>query len=49
MKVLLVHPSPLIFSESYLWLEPLGIECIATAAEQAGCGTSGARPTRAQL
>ena len=36
MKVLLVHPSPLIFSEIYLRLEPLGIECVATAAEQAG-------------
>jgi hopanoid C-3 methylase HpnR len=36
MRVLLVHPSPLIFSEIYLRLEPLGIECVGTAAERAG-------------
>ena len=36
MRVLLVHPGPLIFSEIYLRLEPLGIECVARAAELAG-------------
>jgi magnesium-protoporphyrin IX monomethyl ester (oxidative) cyclase len=34
--VLLVHPSPLIFSEIYLRLEPLGLERVAGAAEAAG-------------
>jgi len=36
MRVLLVHPSPLLFSEIYLRLEPLGLERVATAIEQAG-------------
>ena len=31
MKVLLVHPSALMYSEIYLRLEPLGLERIATA------------------
>src|SRR6185295_1072720 len=33
---LLVHPSPLLFSEIYLRLEPLGLETVAAAAEAAG-------------
>ena len=33
MRVLLVHPSPLLFSEIYLRLEPLGLECVAAAIE----------------
>lgn len=36
MRVLLVHPSPLLFSEIYLRLEPLGLERVAAAAEVAG-------------
>jgi len=36
MRVLLVHPSPLMFSEIYLRLEPLGLECVAAAVEAAG-------------
>jgi magnesium-protoporphyrin IX monomethyl ester (oxidative) cyclase len=36
MRVLLVHPSPLLFSEIYLRLEPLGLECVAAATEAAG-------------
>ena len=36
MRVLLVHPSPLIFSEIYLRLEPLGVERVAAAVEAAG-------------
>src|SRR5438132_458446 len=36
MRVLLVHPSPLMFSEIYLRLEPLGLERVAAAAEFAG-------------
>jgi hypothetical protein len=29
MRVLLVHPSPLMYSEIYLRLEPLGLERVA--------------------
>ncbi|MCK6553565.1 hopanoid C-3 methylase HpnR [Candidatus Binatia bacterium] len=36
MRVLLVHPSPLLFTEIYLRLEPLGLERVATAIERAG-------------
>src|SRR3982074_3821880 len=36
MRVLLVHPSPLMYSEIYLRLEPLGLECVATAIREAG-------------
>ena len=36
MKVLLVHPSALLYSEVYLRLEPLGMECVASAIERAG-------------
>jgi magnesium-protoporphyrin IX monomethyl ester (oxidative) cyclase len=36
MRVLLVHPSPLMFSEIYLRLEPLGLERVAAAIEAAG-------------
>jgi magnesium-protoporphyrin IX monomethyl ester (oxidative) cyclase len=36
MKVLLVHPSGLLYSEVYLRLEPLGLECVAAALERAG-------------
>lgn len=34
-RVLLVHPSPLMFSEIFLRLEPLGVECVA-ALQSAG-------------
>src|SRR5258705_12724904 len=36
MRVLLVHPSPLMYSELYLRLEPLGLERVAAAIESAG-------------
>jgi hopanoid C-3 methylase HpnR len=36
MRVLLVHPSPLMFSEIYLRLEPLGLERVAAAVAAAG-------------
>lgn len=36
MKVLLVHPSVLMYSELFLRLEPLGIECVAAALQEAG-------------
>jgi len=36
MRVLLVHPSPLLYSELYLRLEPLGLERVATAVRAAG-------------
>ncbi len=36
MKVLLVHPGSLMYSELYLRLEPLGLELIGQAARQAG-------------
>jgi len=36
MKVLLVHPSPLMYSEIYLRLEPLGLERVAQALRAAG-------------
>lgn len=36
MRVLLVHPSPLMYSEIYLRLEPLGMERVAQAVRIAG-------------
>ena len=36
MKVLAVHPGPLMYTKIYLRLEPLGLELIAQAARQAG-------------
>jgi hopanoid C-3 methylase HpnR len=36
VKVLLVHPSPLMYSEIYLRLEPLGLELVAEACRRAG-------------
>ena len=36
MKTLFVHPSSLMYSEIYLRLEPLGLELVAVAAQQAG-------------
>jgi magnesium-protoporphyrin IX monomethyl ester (oxidative) cyclase len=36
MRVLLVHPSPLMYSELYLRLEPLGLERVAAAIRTAG-------------
>ncbi len=36
MKVLLVHPSCLLYSEIYLRLEPLGVERVAQAVRAAG-------------
>ncbi len=36
MRVLLVHPSPLMYSEIYLRLEPLGLERVAGAVRSAG-------------
>src|SRR3984893_5348114 len=36
MRVLLVHPGPLMYSEIYLRLEPLGLERVAPAGRAAG-------------
>src|SRR2546421_6800686 len=36
MRVLLVHPGPLMYSEIYLRLEPLGMERVAAAVREAG-------------
>jgi hopanoid C-3 methylase len=36
MKVLAVHPGPLMYTRIYLRLEPLGLELVAQAARQAG-------------
>src|SRR5215475_11833116 len=36
MRVLFVHPSPLMYSEIYLRLEPLGMERVAAAVRSAG-------------
>jgi radical SAM superfamily enzyme YgiQ (UPF0313 family) len=36
MRVLLIHPSPLMYSEIYLRLEPLGLERVAQAVRMAG-------------
>ena len=36
MNVLLVHPSPLMYTKIYLRLEPLGLELVAAAARRAG-------------
>ena len=36
MKILLVHPSALLYAEVYLRLEPLGMECVGAAARAAG-------------
>jgi len=36
MKVLLVHPSGLMYSEVYLRLEPLGLELVGAACRRAG-------------
>ena len=36
MRVLLIHPSPLMYSEIYLRLEPLGMERAGQAIPVAG-------------
>jgi len=36
MKLLLVHPGSLMYSEIYLRLEPLGLELIAESCRRAG-------------
>lgn len=36
MKVLAVHPGPLMYTKIYMRLEPLGLELVAQAARQAG-------------
>src|SRR5579885_3252649 len=36
MRVLFVHPGPLMYSEIYLRLEPLGLERVAQALRAAG-------------
>ena len=45
MKLLLVHPSSLMYSEIYLRLEPLGLELIAEACRRAGHDDSELEPT----
>ena len=47
MRVLLVHPSPLMYSEIYLRLEPLGLERVAAAAMAGSTATRSPRPTAA--
>src|SRR6185503_16622637 len=36
MKLLAVHPGPLMYTKIYMRLEPLGLELAAQAARQAG-------------
>ena len=36
MRVLGVHPGPLMYTRIFLRLEPLGLELVAAAARQAG-------------
>jgi magnesium-protoporphyrin IX monomethyl ester (oxidative) cyclase len=36
MNVPLIHPSGLLYSEVYLRLEPLGMECVASALLDVG-------------
>src|SRR5947208_14605863 len=36
MRVLAVHPGPLMYTKIFLRLEPLGLELVAAAARQAG-------------
>src|SRR5215831_16383893 len=36
MRVLAVHPGPLLYTKVFLRLEPLGLELVAAAARQAG-------------
>src|SRR3954471_20586534 len=36
MKILGVHPGPLMYTKIFLRLEPLGLELVAAAARQAG-------------
>ena len=36
MKILAVHPGPLMYTKIYLRLEPLGLEYVAQAARNAG-------------
>ena len=36
MKVLAVHPSPLMYTKIYLRLEPLGLELVAESLRRAG-------------
>jgi hopanoid C-3 methylase len=36
MKLLFVHPGPLMYTKVFLRLEPLGLELVAAAARKAG-------------
>ena len=36
MRVLAVHPGPLMYTKIFLRLEPLGLELVAAAARQCG-------------
>ncbi len=36
MRLLLVHPSALLYSEVHLRLKPLGLECVAAACRGVG-------------
>ena len=48
MKILAVHPSPLMYTKIFLRLEPLGIELIAASARALGmtCASSTSRSSR---
>src|SRR5262245_66049368 len=39
MRVLFVHPGPLLYTKVFLQLEPLGLELVAQAARRAGHAT----------
>src|SRR6476619_2461444 len=39
MRVLFVHPGPLLYTKAFLRLEPLGLELVAEAVRRAGHGT----------
>ena len=36
MRLLFVHPGPLLYTNVFLRLEPLGLELVAEAARRAG-------------
>ena len=36
LKLLVVHPGPLLYTNVFLRLEPLGLELVAAAARNAG-------------
>jgi hypothetical protein len=49
MRVLLVHPSPLMYSEIYLRLEPLGLERSSSTSDRRLAGPRRRPPTDARI